>query len=59
MKIAVFTDVHGNLKALKSVLEQIKNKKADKTIFLVTKCISRIFYFQTLTRRIRSYNYQA
>ena len=34
MKIAVFTDVHGNLKALKSVLEQIKNKKADKTIFL-------------------------
>ena len=34
MKIAVFTDVHGNLKALKSVLEQIKIKKADKTIFL-------------------------
>lgn len=59
MKIAVFTDVHGNLKALKSVLEQIKNKKADKTIFLVTKCISRIFYFQTLMHRIHSCNYQA
>ena len=34
MKIAVFTDVHGNLKALKSVLEQINNKKVDKVIFL-------------------------
>jgi len=34
MKIAVFTDVHGNLKALKSVLEQIKNKNADKAVFL-------------------------
>lgn len=27
MKIAVFSDVHGNLKALKAVLEQIKEKK--------------------------------
>ncbi len=34
MKIAVFTDVHGNLKALKAVLEQIEGKKADKAIFL-------------------------
>ena len=34
MKIAVFTDIHGNLKALKSVLEQINNKKVDKVIFL-------------------------
>ena len=34
MKIAVFTDVHGNLKALKAVLEQIEEKKADKAIFL-------------------------
>ncbi|MBP5437153.1 MAG: metallophosphoesterase family protein [Treponema sp.] len=34
MKIAVFTDVHGNLKALKNVLEQIKEKKADKAVFL-------------------------
>jgi predicted phosphodiesterase len=34
MKIAVFTDIHGNLKALKNVLEQIKEKGADKTIFL-------------------------
>ena len=34
MEIAVFTDIHGNLKALKNVLEQIKEKGADKTIFL-------------------------
>lgn len=34
MKIAVFTDVHGNLKALKTVLEQIKEKNADLTVFL-------------------------
>jgi predicted phosphodiesterase len=34
MKIAVFTDVHGNLGALKTVLEKIKEKKADKAIFL-------------------------
>ena len=26
MKIAVFSDIHGNLKALKAALEQIKNK---------------------------------
>ena len=34
MKIAVFTDVHGNLKALRAVLEQIRASKADQTIFL-------------------------
>ena len=34
MKIAVFSDIHGNLKALKTVLEQIREKKADLTIFL-------------------------
>lgn len=34
MKIAVFSDVHGNLKALKEVLEQIKDKNVDKTVFL-------------------------
>ena len=34
MKIAVFADIHGNLKALKSVLEQINNKKVDKAVFL-------------------------
>lgn len=34
MKIAVFTDVHGNLKALQTVLERIKEKNADRTIFL-------------------------
>ncbi len=34
MKIAVFTDVHGNLSALKKVLEQIKEKNVDEIIFL-------------------------
>ena len=34
MKIAVFSDVHGNLKALKIVLEQIKEKNVDLTVFL-------------------------
>ncbi|MCR4639748.1 metallophosphoesterase [Ruminococcus sp.] len=34
MKIAVFSDVHGNLKALEAVLEQIKAAKPDKTVFL-------------------------
>ena len=35
MKIAVFSDIHGNLKALKVVLEQIKEKKSRPN------CISR------------------
>ena len=34
MKIAVFSDVHGNLKALKTVLNQIKEQDADLTVFL-------------------------
>ncbi len=34
MKIAVFTDVHGNLKALKAVLRQIREKSPDLTVFL-------------------------
>ena len=34
MRIAVFSDVHGNLNALKAVLGQIKEKNADQTIFL-------------------------
>lgn len=34
MKIAVFSDVHGNLKALKTVLEQIKGKNVELTVFL-------------------------
>lgn len=34
MKIAVFSDVHGNLKALKVVLEQIKEKNVDLLVFL-------------------------
>ena len=34
MKIAVFSDIHGNLKALKAVLERIKAQAPDKTVFL-------------------------
>lgn len=34
MKIAVFSDVHGNLKALKTVLDQIGEKKPDLSVFL-------------------------
>lgn len=34
MKIAVFSDIHGNLGALKAVLAQIKEKNADLTVFL-------------------------
>lgn len=34
MKIAVFSDIHGNLKALKAVLEQIKEKHPDVIVFL-------------------------
>ncbi len=34
MKIAVFTDIHGNLRALQSTLEKIEEKKPDLTVFL-------------------------
>lgn len=34
MKIAVFSDIHGNLDALQMVLEKIKEKNADLTVFL-------------------------
>lgn len=34
MKIAVFSDVHGNLKALKTVLKQIEEKNPDLSVFL-------------------------
>ena len=34
MKIAVFSDVHGNLKALKTVLRQIEEKSPDLSVFL-------------------------
>ena len=34
MKIAVFSDVHGNLRALKAVLEQIDKKNVDLIVFL-------------------------
>ena len=34
MKISVFTDVHGNLKALKTVLAQIVERNVDMTVFL-------------------------
>lgn len=34
MKIAVFTDIHGNLEALKTILEDIKKQNVDKIICL-------------------------
>lgn len=34
MKIAVFTDIHGNFRALKTILEQISAKNPDRIIFL-------------------------
>ncbi len=34
MKIAAFSDVHGNLKALRAALEQIKVQNVDLTVFL-------------------------
>ena len=34
MRIAVFSDVHGNLSALKSVLEKIKENNVDEIVFL-------------------------
>ena len=42
MKIAVFSDIHGNLKALKEVLEQIKekNKVSDEISRLVSSLYS-------------------
>ena len=49
MKIAVFTDIHGNLKALKTVLEQIKNKKADKLSFWET-------FFSAETKKLNVLN---
>ena len=73
MKIAVFSDVHGNLRALKAVIEQIKEKNVDLTVFLgdifqrgneeiecleLLKYIFHIFCFRILMRRILFYNYQ-
>ena len=34
MKIAVFSDVHGNLQALRTVLARIREQQADLTVFL-------------------------
>ncbi len=34
MRIAVFSDIHGNLNALKFIIRQIKEKKVDLTVFL-------------------------
>ena len=39
MKILVFSDVHGNLSALKALLETTECKTADKVIFLGDACI--------------------
>lgn len=32
MKIAIISDIHGNLEALKATLEDIKKKQVDKII---------------------------
>ena len=32
MKIAVISDIHGNLEALKTTLKDIENRKVDKII---------------------------
>ena len=34
MKIAAFSDIHGNLRALNTVLERINEKEPDLTVFL-------------------------
>ena len=34
MRIAVFSDIHGNLQALNAILEDIKNEEFDEVIFL-------------------------
>ena len=34
MKIAVFSDIHGNYQALDTILNDIKNENIDKIIFL-------------------------
>ncbi|KEI04043.1 metallophosphoesterase family protein [Clostridium botulinum] len=34
MRIAIFSDIHGNLEALKSVLEDIKSKNVDRVVCL-------------------------
>lgn len=52
MKIAVFSDIHGNYQALTSILKDIKHKQIDKIIFLgdavslgpdSNKCLSLLF----------------
>ena len=34
MKVAVFSDIHGNYQALDAILNDIKNENIDKIIFL-------------------------
>src|SRR5574344_1211966 len=34
MRVAVFTDIHGNVDALRRILSSIRKNKIDKTIFL-------------------------
>ena len=34
MKVAVFSDIHGNLKALDKVLSQIQKENVDQIVFL-------------------------
>lgn len=51
MKLAVFTDIHGNLQALNAILEDIKKKNVDKMICLgdniglgpnSTECVNKL-----------------
>ena len=34
MRVAVFSDIHGNYQALDAILKDIKSKKVDMTFFL-------------------------
>ena len=39
MRIAVFSDVHGNLSALEAVLEDIKSQSVDEIVFAGDLCM--------------------
>lgn len=50
MKIAIISDIHGNLEALKATLEDIKKKQVDKII-----CKSSLWYREGIRRRREKY----
>ncbi len=39
MKIAIISDMHGNLEALKATLKDIEKRKIDKIICLIAKIV--------------------